>query len=46
MFQVSKCLLLISEISAFNCSMLWEISVSLHSPWKWALVVSQSMVVL
>ena len=45
MFQVFKWLLLISEISAFNCSKSWEISVSLHTPCKWALVFSQSMVV-
>lgn len=38
MFQVSRWLLLISEIFAFNCSKSWEISVSLHIPCKWALV--------
>jgi hypothetical protein len=40
MFQVSKWLLLISEISAFNCSIICEISVFFHTACKWALVFS------
>ena len=35
MFQVSKWLLLISEITVFNCSKSWEISVSFYTLCKW-----------
>ena len=40
MFQVSRWLLLISEIFTFNCSKSWEISVSFHIPCKWVFVFS------
>ena len=45
MFQVSRWLLLISEIFTFNCSKSWEISISFYIPCKWVFVFSQSVVV-